>query len=417
MTQRVVLAYSGGLDTSAIVPWLKETMDCEVIALAVDVGQGAGELDGIVEKAIASGASECHVVDLRRTFISDYVFPTLLAGCVYENRYLLGTSMARPIIAKAQVELARKVNADALCHGCTGKGNDQVRFESTFNALAPEMQVIAPWRTWKFKGRHDLLAYLKEKGVPTTSSAEKIYSRDRNLWHISHEGGEIENPASPPPDDVWMITTDPRNAPDKPEEVTVEFENGRPVAVNGERLAPETLVEHLNTIGARHGVGRVDIIENRRVGMKSRGLYETPGGTILLEALRGLEEMTLDRETSRYKQQLALTYADLVYDGRWFTPLRSALDACVQSMAKVLTGSCVVRLYKGQATVISRQSPYALYAEAFASFDMGDVYNQSHAEGFIRLLSLPERIRALKFGPADLQDDAKPQEVFQKGAR
>jgi argininosuccinate synthase len=417
MTQRVVLAYSGGLDTSAIVPWLKETMDCEVIALAVDVGQGAGELDGIVEKAIASGASECHVVDLRRTFISDYVFPTLLAGCVYENRYLLGTSMARPIIAKAQVELARKVNADALCHGCTGKGNDQVRFESTFNALAPEMQVIAPWRTWKFKGRHDLLAYLKEKGVPTTSSAEKIYSRDRNLWHISHEGGEIENPASPPPDDVWMITTDPRNAPDKPEEVTVEFENGRPVAVNGERLAPETLVEHLNTIGARHGVGRVDIIENRRVGMKSRGLYETPGGTILLEALRGLEEMTLDRETSRYKQQLALTYADLVYDGRWFTPLRSALDACVQSMAKVLTGSCVVRLYKGQATVISRQSPYALYAEAFASFDMGDVYNQSHAEGFIRLLSLPERIRALKFGPADLQDDAKPQEVFKKGAR
>lgn len=417
MTQRVVLAYSGGLDTSAIVPWLKETMDCEVIALAVDVGQGAGELDGIVEKAIASGASECHVVDLRRTFISDYVFPTLLAGCVYENRYLLGTSMARPIIAKAQVELARKVNADALCHGCTGKGNDQVRFESTFNALAPEMQVIAPWRTWKFKGRHDLLAYLKEKGVPTTSSAEKIYSRDRNLWHISHEGGEIENPASPPPDDVWMITTDPRNAPDKPEEVTVEFENGRPVAVNGERLAPETLVEHLNTIGARHGVGRVDIIENRRVGMKSRGLYETPGGTILLEALRGLEEMTLDRETSRYKQQLALTYADLVYDGRWFTPLRSALDACVQSMAKVLTGSCVVRLYKGQATVISRQSPYALYAEAFASFDMGDVYNQSHAEGFIRLLSLPERIRALKFGPADLQNDVKPQEILQKGAR
>lgn len=404
MAQRVVLAYSGGLDTSAIVPWLKETMDCEVIALAVDVGQGSDELNGIEAKAKASGASECHVVDLRREFVSDYVFPTLLAGCVYENRYLLGTSMARPIIAKAQVELARKVKADALCHGCTGKGNDQVRFESTFNALAPEMQIIAPWRMWKFKGRHDLLAYLKEKGVPTTSSAEKIYSRDRNLWHISHEGGSIEDPASPPPDDVWMITVDPREAPNEHEDVTVQFELGRPVAVDGERLSPEGIVEHLNKIGARHGVGRVDIIENRRVGMKSRGLYETPGGTILLEALRGLEEMTLDRETTRYKQQLALVYADLVYDGRWFTPLREALDACVNSMARVLTGSCVVRLHKGKATVVSRESEYALYAEAFASFDMGEVYDQTHAEGFIRLLSLPERIRALKFGPADLQD-------------
>ncbi len=401
MAQRVVLSYSGGLDTSAIVPWLIETMGCEVIAMAADVGQGADELEGIEAKALASGASECHVVDLTHEFVADYVFPTLLAGCVYENRYLLGTSMARPIIARAQVDLARKVNADALCHGCTGKGNDQVRFESAFSALAPEMEVIAPWRTWDFTTRNDLLDYLKAKGIETSASAEKIYSRDRNLWHISHEGGALEDPMNPPPDDVWMLTQDPRNAPDQPEEVTIGFENGRPVSVNGERLEPEVIVEQLNTIGARHGVGRVDIIENRRVGMKSRGLYETPGGTILLEALRSLEELNLDRESMRLRQQIALVYADLVYDGRWFTPVREALDACVNSLASVLCGTCVVRLYKGTATVVSRQSEHSLYAEEFASFDMSNAYNQSHAEGFIRLLSLPERIRALKFGPAD----------------
>ncbi len=401
MPQRVVLSYSGGLDTSAIVPWLRETLDCEVIAMAADVGQGADELEGIEAKALASGASECHVVDLKREFVEHYVFPTLLAGCVYENRYLLGTSMARPIIAKAQVELARRVHADALCHGCTGKGNDQVRFESAFSALAPEMQVIAPWRTWEYKTRHDLLAYLAKRGIKTSASAEKIYSRDRNLWHISHEGGALENPANFPPDDAWMLTTDPRVAPNEPENVTVEFAHGRPVSVNGEELAPEAIIEQLNILGGRHGVGRVDIIENRRVGMKSRGLYETPGGTILLEALRGLEELTLDRESMRLRQQIALIYADLVYDGRWFTPVREALDACVHSLARVLTGSCTVRLHKGTAVVVSRKSDFSLYAEEFASFDMSEAYNQSHAEGFIRLLSLPERIRALKFGPAD----------------
>ncbi len=401
MPQRVVLSYSGGLDTSAIVPWLRETLDCEVIAMAADVGQGADELEGIEEKAIASGASECHVVDLKREFVEDYVFPTLLAGCVYENRYLLGTSMARPIIAKAQVELARRVNADALCHGCTGKGNDQVRFESAFSALAPDLEVIAPWRTWEYKTRHDLLDYLAKRGIKTSATAEKIYSRDRNLWHISHEGGALENPANFPPDDAWMLTADPRVAPNEPENVTVDFDRGRPVSVNGEELAPEVIIERLNTIGGRHGVGRVDIIENRRVGMKSRGLYETPGGTILLEALRGLEELTLDRESMRLRQQIALIYADLVYDGRWFTPVRAALDACVDSLAGVLTGSCTVRLYKGTAAVVSRKSEFSLYAEEFASFDMSEAYNQSHAEGFIRLLSLPERIRALKFGPAD----------------
>ncbi len=401
MPHRVVLAYSGGLDTSAIVPWLKEQHDCEVVAMAADVGQGADELEGIEEKAINSGASSCHVVDLKRTFIADYVFPTLLAGCVYENRYLLGTSMARPIIAKAQVELARKVDADALCHGCTGKGNDQVRFESAFSALAPDLEVIAPWRTWAYRTRQDLLDYLAERNIKTSASAQKIYSRDRNLWHISHEGGAIEDLASPPPADAWMLTVDPAQAPDQAEEVDVTFDAGRPVAVNGEQLAPEALVEKLNIVGGRHGVGRVDIVENRRVGMKSRGLYETPGGTILLEALRSLEEITFDRESMRLKQQFALQYADFVYDGRWFTPARRALQACADSLASVLTGTCTVRLFKGTATTISRQSSQSLYAEEMASFDMSEAYDQQHAEGFIRLLSLPERIRAHKFGPAD----------------
>ena len=396
--KKVVLAYSGGLDTSAVIPWLKENMDCEVIAYVGDVGQGAEELEGVEEKAIKSGASACRVVDLTREFVADYVFPTLLAGIQYEHDYLLGTSIARPLIAKAQVEVAREFGADAVAHGCTGKGNDQVRFESTFSALAPDLEIIAPWRTWDLRSREDLLAYLQERNIPTTSSAKKIYSRDRNLWHISHEGGVLEDPAAPPPDDVWMMTADPSQAPDTAQDVTVEFEAGVPVGVNGERLAPEDIVSRLNTIAGEHGVGRVDILENRLVGMKSRGLYETPGGTVLVEAIKGIEQCVLDRETLHWKQQMSVTYAELVYNGRWFTPLREALSTCAAKIGERLTGSSTVRLYKGRAWLVGRSSPFSLYEESYATFSADEVYNQKHAEGFIRLLSLPERIAALKFG-------------------
>jgi argininosuccinate synthase len=396
--KKVVLAYSGGLDTSAVIPWLRENLDCEVIAFVGDVGQGEEELAGIEQKAADSGAAACRVVDLQREFVSEYVFPTLLAGIHYESDYLLGTSMARPILAKAQVAVAREFGADALAHGCTGKGNDQVRFESTFAALAPDLEVIAPWRSWSLRSREDLLAYLAERNIPTTSSAKKIYSRDRNLWHISHEGGALEDPAAPPPDDVWMLTADPADAPDTPRDVVVAFEGGVPVAVDGERLAPERIVTHLNELAGAHGVGRVDILENRLVGMKSRGLYETPGGTVLAEAIKGVEQCVLDRETLHWKQQMAVTFAELVYNGRWFTPLREALSVCATKIGERLTGEATVRLYKGRAWLVGRASPYSLYEESYATFSADEVYNQQHAEGFIRLLSLPERISALKFG-------------------
>lgn len=393
---KVVLAYSGGLDTSAIVPWLVENKGCEVIAFVADVGQGEGELEGVEEKAKSSGASACYVVDLRREFIEDYVFPTLISGAVYEGRYLLGTSMARPVIAKAQVELARKVGADAVAHGCTGKGNDQVRFEATFAALAPDLAVVAPWREWRLRSREDLLAYLDERNIPCSSSLTKIYSRDRNLWHISHEGGSIEDPWSAPPEDAWMLTASPMEAPDEAVEVTIGFEKGRPVSVDGVKLAGHEIVARLNAIAGPHGVGRVDLVENRCVGMKSRGLYETPGGTVLVEALRGLEELTLDRETLHFRQELALKFARLVYDGRWFTAQRDAITHCCERIAVRTTGEVVVRLYKGTATTIKRRSPMSLYSEDFATFGADEVYNQKHAEGFIRLLTLPERIKALK---------------------
>jgi len=397
--KKVVLAYSGGLDTSAVIPWLRENMDCEVIAYAGDVGQGEEELAGIEKKAIASGASACKVVDLKREFVADYVFPTMLAGIHYEHDYLLGTSIARPLLAKAQVDVAREFGADAVSHGCTGKGNDQVRFESTFAALAPDLEVIAPWRHWNLRSREDLLAYLAKRNIPTTATAKKLYSRDRNLWHISHEGGSLEDPACPPPDDVWMLTVNPADAPNKPQDVSIDFEAGRPVAVDGERLAPEQLVAHLNKVAGGHGVGRVDILENRLVGMKSRGVYETPGGTVLVQALKGIEQCVLDRETTHWKQQMAVTFAELVYNGRWFTPLREALSACADKIAERLTGRATVRLYKGAAMLVGRSSPNSLYEESYATFSADEVYNQKHAEGFIRLLSLPERIAALKFGP------------------
>ena len=393
---KVVLAYSGGLDTSAIIPWLKENYDCEVVAFAADVGQGDEELEGLKEKAIATGASECYIVDLKEEFVKEYIFPTITTGAVYEGEYLLGTSMARPVIAKAQVEIARKVGADALCHGCTGKGNDQVRFEGAFNALAPDLAVIAPWREWDMVSREDLLAYLAERNIKTTASATKIYSRDANAWHISHEGGELEDPWCEPSKQVWTMTVDPEEAPDQAERINLKFNEGTLTHVNGKQVSPyEGLVE-LNKLAAAHGVGRIDIVENRLVGMKSRGCYETPGGTVLLKAYKALETMVLDKASLKYREQLALEFSHVMYDGRWFTPLSDALIAGAASFAKYVTGEIVVKLYKGQATVTQRQSPNSLYSEDFATFGADDVYDQKHAEGFIRLFSLSSRIAALK---------------------
>lgn len=399
MPKRIALAYSGGLDTSCIVPWLKENIPgAEVICVVGDVGQGSDELAGVEKKAKDSGAVECHVVDLKAEFVDEFVMPTMIAGAIYEGRYLLGTAIARPVLARGQVNVAKKTGCTALAHGCTGKGNDQVRFESAYAALAPEMEVIAPWRMdqWKLSGRMAMLDYLKQRNIPTTASATKIYSRDRNLWHISHEGGTIEDPANPPPDDAWMLTVDPAKAPDKAENVALGFERGRPVSLNGKRRKAWEIVGQLNAIAGAHGVGRVDLVENRRVGMKSRGLYETPGGTVIVEALRALEELVLDRETRHYREHLGLTFAELVYDGRWFTPLREALWACAEKMAEPLSGEITVRLFKGHATAISRESPNSLYAEKMVSFEGEEVYSQKDAGGFIRLLSLPERIRAMK---------------------
>ncbi len=393
--KKVVLAYSGGLDTSAIVPWLKDNYDCEVIAFVANVGQGDEELAGVEEKAIKSGASSCYVVDLREELVKEVIYPTLKTGAVYEGQYLLGTSMARPVIARAQVELALKLGADALCHGCTGKGNDQVRFEGAFAALAPQLKVIAPWREWEFNSRQSLLNYLAEKNVPTTASATKIYSRDANLWHISHEGGEIENPWNEPSDQIWMWTKSPEQAPDKAEHIQLSFEKGELTKLNGEAVAPVKAIEVLNAIGSEHGIGRIDIVENRLVGMKSRGCYETPGGTILVAALRALESLVYDRTSLKYREEVGLEFAQLVYDGRWFTPLKDALLAAATSLADQLTGDIVVKLYKGNVTVTQRRSPNSLYSEAFATFDGDEVYNQKDAAGFIRLYSLASRIRAL----------------------
>ncbi|MEM1166218.1 MAG: argininosuccinate synthase [Planctomycetota bacterium] len=395
---KVVLAYSGGLDTSAIVPWLKEHYGgCEVVCFAGDVGQGADELEGIEEKAVASGASSCHVVDLNDEFVRDYVWPTLKSGAVYEGRYLLGTSMARPVIAKAMVELAVSVGADGICHGCTGKGNDQVRFEHAVYALAPELKIIAPWRTWGFKGRTDLIRYCEAKGVPVRSTAEKIWSRDRNLWHISHEGGALEDPWNAPPDDVWMLTRHVRDTPDEPASVLIEFESGVPVKVDGAALGPAGMVERLNDIAGQHGVGRIDIVENRMVGMKSRGCYETPGGTVLMEALRALEELVLDREARRLRDDLALQFSHVVYEGRWYgNAAREAIQAAIDSLMEPVSGEVVVELFKGHATAVQRRSPNSVHDEDFASFEADEVYNQGDAEGFIRLVSLPQAIRARK---------------------
>src|SRR5215475_5150667 len=393
MREKVVLAYSGGLDTSIIIPWLKENYNCDVIAMIADVGQGE-DIDAVVEKAHKTGAAKVIVKDLRDEFLRDYVFPALRAGAEYEHKYLLGTSLARPVIAKHQVEVALREGATAVAHGCTGKGNDQVRFEHAFQALAPELKVIAPWREWDLKSREDCLDYAEQHGIPVAASREKIHSRDRNIWHLSHEGGELEDPANAPLDSTWQLTRSPKDAPDREETVTTSFEAGTPVSIDGQKLDAVSLVELLNEIGGRNAIGRVDLVENRFVGIKSRGCYETPGGTLLLTAHRELEALCLDRDLMHYQQHVGLRYAELVYFGLWFTPLREALDAFVESTQKTVTGSVKLSLYKGNISVVSRQSEFSLYRTDLSSFTMGDSYNQKDAEGFIRILGLPSRSRA-----------------------
>ncbi|MGF1713450.1 argininosuccinate synthase [Photobacterium chitinilyticum] len=392
---KVVLAYSGGLDTSAIIPWLKENYDCEVVAFVADVGQGEAELEGIEEKALASGASSCYIADLKDEMVADYIYPSLKTGAVYEGKYLLGTSMARPIIAKAQVECALEVGADAVCHGCTGKGNDQVRFESAYAALAPQLTVIAPWREWDLRSREALLDYLAERDIPCTASLEKIYSRDANAWHISTEGGVLEDTWNQPNDLCWVWTKDPEDAPEKSETVSILIEKGEIIAVDGETMSPLKVLTYLNDKGAEHGVGRIDIVENRLVGMKSRGCYETPGGTIMNEALRAVEQLVLDKESFEFRESVGLKASHLIYDGRWFTPLCKSLLVAADELAQDVSGEVVVKLYKGQATVVQKRSLNSLYSEEFATFGEDEVYDHSHAEGFIRLYSLASRIRAL----------------------
>jgi argininosuccinate synthase len=393
MSKKVVLAYSGGLDTSIIIPWLKENYDYDVIAMVGDVGQG-DDIEAVVQKAYNTGASKVIVEDLREEFLTGYVFPALKAGAVYEHKYLLGTSLARPVIAKHQVEVALREGADAVAHGCTGKGNDQVRFELAYQAIAPELKVIAPWREWDLKSREDCLDYAEKRGIPVEASRQKIHSRDRNLWHISHEGGELEDAGTAPFPSTWQLTKSPQEAPDREEQVEIGFEEGVPFSVNGLPMDPVSLVELLNEIGGRNAIGRIDLVENRFVGIKSRGCYETPGGTLLLTAHRELEALCLDRDLMHYKQHVGLKYAELAYFGLWFTPLREALDAFVASTQKNVTGKVALSLYKGNIAVASRKSDYSLYRTDLSSFTMGDSYDQKDAAGFIRILGLPSRSRA-----------------------
>ena len=394
--KKVVLAYSGGLDTSAIVPWLKENYgDCEVVCFVANVGQGADDLEGVEDKAKASGASKCIVKDLREEFVKNYVYPTLKTGAIYEGTYLLGTSMARPVIAKALVECALAEGADAIAHGCTGKGNDQVRFVSAVAALAPQLQVIAPWRIWKMRSREELLNYLAERNIPCKATLKKIYSRDANAWHISTEGGELEDTWNKATDAVWTWTVKPEDAPNTPEEVSVKIEHGEIVAVNGKELSPYNCLATLNDIAARHGVGRVDITENRLVGMKSRGCYETPGGTVMMAALRAIEELVLDKTVRAWREKLGAEFSQLVYDGRWFTPLCSAILASANDVEEPCSGEVVLKLYKGSVTAIQKRSEHSLFNVDFCTFGEDEVYNQADADGFIRLYSLPSRIRAI----------------------
>ena len=389
--KKVALAYSGGLDTSIIIPWLKENYGCEVVAVAVDVGQKE-ETVGLAEKARKTGACDFHLIDARAEFATDYLFPVLKAGAVYEHDYLLGTATARPLIARKQVEIALETGCDGLSHGCTGKGNDQVRFELTYQALAPELAIIAPWREWEIRSREDAIDYAAARGIPVTATKKEPYSRDRNLWHLSHEGGPLEEPGFEPEASMFKLTVDPEKAPAAAERVTVGFVEGIPVSINGEPYRAVELIEKLNEIGGRNGVGRVDLVENRLIGIKSRGVYETPGGTILVAALRALESLTLDRDSSHEKARLGSRYAELVYFGQWFSPLREALDAFMGQLMRTVTGSVTLKLYKGSCLVVGRTSPYALYSASLASFDMRG-FTPKDSEGFIRLFGLPTKGR------------------------
>ena len=397
--KKVVLAYSGGLDTSIIIPWLKENYNnCEVIAVSADVGQGS-ELTGLEEKAKKTGASKLYIEDLRKEFIEDYIYPTMQAGAVYENKYLLGTSFARPIIAKRIVEIAKAEGADAICHGCTGKGNDQVRFELSIKAFAPDMKIIAPWRIWDLKSREEEIEYAEAHNIPLKITRETNYSKDKNLWHLSHEGLDLEDPANEPKyndPNFLELGVSPEQAPDKPEYMTIHFEKGVPTSVNGEEMDSISLIEKLNGLGGRNGIGIVDMVENRLVGMKSRGVYETPGGAILYHAHNKLEEICLDRDTFHYKQQIGLKFADLVYFGQWFTPLREALSAFVTSTQQTVTGDVKLKLYKGNIIDAGVTSPYSLYDEDIATFDEDDVYDQKDSAGFINLFGLPIKVQAKK---------------------
>lgn len=391
---KVVLAYSGGLDTSVIIPWLKENYEnCEVIAVCGDVGQG-DELDIVYEKALKSGASKCYIVDLKKDFVKDFVWPVIKAGAKYEGKYLLGTSVARPLIAKALVDVAKKEGAQYICHGATGKGNDQVRFEVSIAALSPDTKIIAPWREWDIKSREDAIDYAKEHGIEVPVTKKRPYSMDRNVFHLSHEGGDLENPENQPIDDLCLICTRPEDAPDQAEYVTIDFEKGQPVAINGQILEPLALLEKANEIGAKHGIGILDMVENRLVGMKSRGVYETPGGSLLMEAHQLLESLTLDRDTASFKSHIAIKYAQLLYDGLWYTPLKQALDAFIDSTQATCSGQVKLKLYKGNCIPAGIKSPYSLYSEEIATFGEDHVYDQKDAEGFINLFSLPLKTNA-----------------------
>lgn len=392
---KVVLAYSGGLDTSVIIPWLKENyQNCQVIAVCGDVGQG-DELDIVYEKALKSGASKCYIVDLKKEFVKDFVWPVIKAGSKYEGKYLLGTSVARPLIAKALVDVAKKEGAQYICHGATGKGNDQVRFEVSIAALNPDTKIIAPWREWDIKSREDAIDYAKDHGIEVPVTKKRPYSMDRNVLHLSHEGGDLENPENEPIDDLCLICTRPEEAPDQAEYIVIDFEKGQPVAINGQKFdEPLALLEKANEIGAKHGIGILDMVENRLVGMKSRGIYETPGGTLLMEAHQLLESLTLDRDTASFKSHIAIKYAQLLYDGLWYTPLKQALDAFIDSTQETCTGQIKMKLYKGNCIPAGIKSPYSLYSEEIATFGEDDVYDQKDAEGFIHLFSLPLKTNA-----------------------
>lgn len=393
--KKVVLAYSGGLDTSVIIPWLKENYNnCEVIAVTADLGQG-DELDPVHDKALKSGASKCYILDLKEEFIADYVWPVVKAGAVYEKKYLLGTSFARPLIAKRLVEIAEKEVADAVAHGATGKGNDQVRFELSVKALAPQLAIIAPWREWSIRSREDAIDFAEAHNIPIPVTKEHDYSMDRNMWHLSHEGSDLEDPWNAPKDALFIVTNTPETAPDKAEYVELEFEQGVPVAVNGKKMSPATIVENLNEIGIRNGVGICDMVENRLVGMKSRGVYETPGGSIIYYAHNELENLCLDRATMSYKQMVGIKYSELVYDGMWFSPLREALAAFVDETQKTVTGTVRLKLYKGNIISAGAKSPYSLYSQEYVTFGADEVYNQADASGFINLFGLPLTVRAL----------------------